>query len=189
MDWNLFWGLYMLAFAAAGWIAFGITYIGSRRQARRCTAHAAGQVVGVSALTCAGLHLPLVAYQAEGRTYKVAGPRFTSGMRTEVSTPWTGGTAIESNLTSRQDLPDRLKVRIHRNSVVSVIKSQDSPLYQLYPLGSPADVWYDPARPRRAFVQRPAPASRWLAALLATLAAIMTVMGLVLLLGPRVTMH
>lgn len=186
MNWNLFWSLYVFAFALACWICFYIWGIRKLKRGRRCSNHTIGIVRGTSAVQYAGVRIPVVEYKVNGRIYKVSGPKFRSSSFVSVTTPFASSTGqMETNLTTRENLPLHLKVRMKKNSFVSV---EQSPLFRLYPIGSEADVYYNPAKPKEAFVQRYEGASMWLMVLLGSLALILTVVGLMMLLGPEIVM-
>lgn len=143
-------------------------------------------MTGVSALSYGGMHLPLVEYTVNGRLYKVAGPKFRSYSKRIVSTPFKSiQTEYETNLMTRESLPLCLKVRIQRNSFISV---QHSPLFELYPVGSFADVFYNPKKPKEAFIQRNEGISLWLFILLLSAAILLTALGIYILVGPRLVM-
>lgn len=187
MNWNLFWGLWCLAFAVAIWVCAWAMCFSRLGMERRCTSHALGRVVRWSAVRYAGFHIPLVEYEAGGRTYKVAGPKFTSAIATAVSTPFEDPKVrYETNLTTREDLPTRLRVREHRNSLAS---AGVSPLAELYPIGSEADVYYNPLRPKEAFVQRFEGVSRFLLVLFAVFGVLTTALALFFFFGPEIVMH
>lgn len=186
MNWNLFWSIYILTFALASWICFYIFDIRKMKKDKRCSNYITGRVTGVSVAKYAGLHIPLVEYSVNGKLYKVAGPKFRSGSVVSVSTPFASPTAqIETNLTTKENLPLHLKVKMKKNSFVSV---EQSPLFQLYPIGSEVDVFYNPKKPKESFVQRNEGVSIWILALLGGLALILTVGGLFVLFGPEIVM-
>ena len=146
MNWNLFWEIYVFAFALACWSCFYLLVVRKRKKGERCTAHTMGQV----------------------------------------NTPWESSAAeIETNLTTRENLPLHLKVRIRKNSFVNI---QKSPLFQLYPVGSEADIFYNPEKPKEAFVQRYEGVSRWLGILLAGVAVLLTIIGLCMVFEPEIVM-
>ena len=78
-----------------------------------------------------------------------------------------------------------LVVRIRKNSFANI---QKSPLFQLYPVGSEADIFYNPEKPKEAFVQRYEGVSRWLGILLAGVAVLLTIIGLPIVFGPEIVM-
>ncbi len=59
--------------------------------------------------------------------------------------------ALETNITSKENLPDVLKVKVHRNSIASITHS---PLMDLYPVGTQVDIYYNPEKPKVSYVQR-----------------------------------
>ncbi len=186
MNWNLFWGLYCLVFAAACWLCAFFLCIRPAGKEKRCTAHAKGRITRYSAVSYGGIHLPVVEYKVDGIVYKITGPKFRSVLKTVKRTPLDSpGARMETNLTTRGALPDRLVVKIFANSLVN---AGLSPLLQLYPIGSAADVYYNPSRPRDAFVERFEGVSRWVKVLLLFLAVVITAAGAAILFGPEIIM-
>ena len=61
---------------------------------QRCTCRTNGTVTGYSAVCCGGensaVHLPVVRYTAEGREYRVTGPRYRGYVSRTVRTPLAG---------------------------------------------------------------------------------------------------
>ena len=119
--------------------------------------------------------------------YKVSGPKFTSVVVTSVATPFEDPTVkYETNLTTREALPTKLRVRVHRNSLASV---GTSPLAELYPMGSTVDVYYNPAKPKEAFVQRFEGMNRFLLVFFTAFGVLVTALALGFLFGPEIVMH
>lgn len=115
-----------------------------------CTAHATGKVIRYS--NNGKISLPLVQYQVDGKTYKVVGPKFRGYVNVSVPSFKQGiESEVTSNITTRENLPDVIKIHRKSGVIASVYKS---PLVQLYPVGSDAPVYYDPDNPKIAFVQR-----------------------------------
>lgn len=186
MNWNIFWGIYILAFALACWVCFYIFGIRKWKKAERCSEYIVGRVVGVSPVCYAGIHIPLIEYMVKGKIYKVSGPKFRSGSAVQISTPFDSPTAqMETNLTTRENLPLHLKVKMRKNSSVNM---QESPLFRLYPIGTPADVFYNPKKPKESFVQRYEGASKLLGILVFALALVLTGVGIFVLFGPPIIM-
>lgn len=186
MNWNLFWSIYILVFALVCWICFYIFGVRKLKKGERCSSHTLGIVTGVSAVSYGGLHIPLVEYRVNGKTYQVSGPKFRGGSMVSVTTPFASPIVqIETNLTTRENLPLYLKVKKRKNSFVN---AEQSPLFQLYPMGSEADVFYNPTRPKESFVQRYEGVSGWLVFLLGSLAVLLTAGGLFVLFGPEIVM-
>ncbi|MDO4445743.1 MAG: DUF3592 domain-containing protein [Bacillota bacterium] len=59
---------------------------------------------------------------------------------------------------------------------------------QLYPVGSEADIYYNPEKPKEAFVQRYEGVPRWLGILLAGMAVLLMIIGLCIIFGPEIVM-
>ncbi len=187
MNWNLFWSLYIFAFSVPIWIIFYFLGIRKLNKGKRCTEHTVGIVKGLSAIRCGDVPLPLIQYEVDGKTYKVTGPMFKSASYISVSTPFQPIEAmIESNLTTREDLPLSLVIKSHTNSFA---RAETTPLFKLYPIGSEADVYYNPKKPKESYVQRYIPASIGVAVLLGVIAISMTAFGVLLLLGPEIVMQ
>ncbi|MBQ8687212.1 MAG: DUF3592 domain-containing protein [Ruminococcus sp.] len=176
--WGIFWGCYILAFAIAMLIVAYALGWRSMCKERLCTAHTTGTVVRYSNVRYNGVRLPVVQYTADGQTYHTVGPRFKAGVVVYTTTPWAGGEAAQtSNLTTREDLPDVL-VRKQRRSSFGNSRAELSKtsLHELYPVGSQANVCYDPDKPKRAYVERyvapPAIFSFWIPFIGGILAAV-----------------
>lgn len=185
-SWNLFWSLWCLAFAIPCWICAYVFGLRKHGKGARCSYHTVGRVTKYSAVKYSGVHLPIVEYTVEGKTYKVVGPKFLVTVK-KVSMPSGNRTAkVETNLTTRDKLPKNLKVKINRNSWNG---GYLSPLNELYPVGSTADVYYNPKKPKEAFVQRHEGICAWLVALIAFLAAALTAGALLILFGPEIVMQ
>ena len=110
-----------------------------------------GTVIGASPLNYAGHHTARVRYAVDGQEYTVDGPLFRYGNTNSLA---------ESNLTDRNHLPNHLVAKnIVFPSIEHETQSNDylynySAISKLYPIGSTADVWYDPANPSNAYVER-----------------------------------
>lgn len=124
-------------------------YIG---QEERCSKKTIGIVKRPSTLRYGDTPIPLVIYEVDGRDYKIAGPRFKLGISKKISTPFGNPiTEVESNLTTKDDLPDDLKVTTRGNTNIKITSST---LMTLFPVGSEVDVYYNPRKPKDAYVQR-----------------------------------
>ena len=187
MNWNLFWGLFILFFSIICWLCAYIFGFRKLTKEERCTMSTVGKVIRYSAIQYGGIHIPLVEYSVNGKKYKVAGPKFLSGSVTTVSTPFENINAqFETNLTTRDHLPKKLQVRVRKNSGISI---NTSPLNELYPVDSSVDVHYNPKQPKDAFVQRFEGVSMWLMVMLVCFAALFTVVGIVIMFGPKIVME
>ena len=186
MNWNLFWGLFVGAFAIVCWV---VSYFTGRKGSKkdRCISHTKGKVIRYSSINYGGVHLPLVSYNVNGKEYRITGPKFKGSRVSMITTP-TGNveTEYETNLTTREELPDVLIVRMRRNSFVSM---QYSPLHALYPVGSDVDVYYNPEKPKEAFVQRYEGDNAALFIISTCSAIILSLAAIFLLFGPEIVMQ
>lgn len=152
MNWNLFWGLYVMAFAFACLIVAYALGWRSRAKGKRCSVRTRGTIVRYSSVRYNGFSLPVVKYMVDGNEYTVVGPHFKAGVIKNFSAPWNNPmTEQESNIQGSEPLPDVLKVSRKSNSFVSMTHS---PLMERYPVGGTVDVYYDPRKPKRAYVER-----------------------------------
>lgn len=118
----------------------------------RCTKKTKGKVIKYSAVKYNEINIPLVEYEVNGVRYRVIGPKFKGAITKYVSTPLGNvESKVESNITTRDNLPDIIKISVVKNSIVSVTTN---PLKELYPIDSDVDVYYDPEKPSVAYVQR-----------------------------------
>lgn len=187
MNWNLFWALFTLPFALACWICAYFFGFRALKKKERCSMHTLGTITRYSAVTYAGIHLPVAEYLVNGKLYKIAGPKFTSVTVRSVSTPFANPiTQFETNLTTRENLPRSLKIKVHKNSFIRI---QESPLNRLYPLNSTVDVYYNPRKPKEAFIQRDAGVCTWLIVMLVISAVLCTAGFFIFLFGPEIVMH
>ena len=186
MNWNMFWSLFIGAFALVCWVVF--YYFGQRKRNKRerCVSHTVGTVIRYSSINYGGINLPLVSYQVNGKDYRIIGPKFRSSWVRTISVP-TGNveTMIETNLTTREELPDVLKATSKQNSFISVYRS---PLESLYPVGSNVDVYYNPGKPKEAFVQRYEGHSKVLYIITLCNAIILSIAAIYILIGPEIVM-
>ena len=187
MNWNLVWVAYTLVFAIACAICDWFLFLRKIGREERCTHHTIGEVIGFSAINYAGIHIPKVKYTVNGKTYKIAGPKFRSGSMSAKYTPnGPVPTEVKTNITTRENLPLNLQIKIRGNSFTS---SWQSPLSVLYPVGSAVDVYYNPNKPKDAYVQRFEGVSSWLAWLLGIAAIAILALSLYLFFGPPLVMH
>lgn len=118
-----------------------------------CIAYTEGTVIGGAPIIYAGHRTARVRYEVGGRTYEVNGPLFAYG---------SSGAFMKSNLTTRDNLPKAIKGPIppgysssHQEiSGVTDVSYEQSLIATLYPIGSPATVWYNPSDPSMAYVER-----------------------------------
>lgn len=186
MNWNLFWGIYVGGFAIALWIVFYFLGLKKINKGNRCTSHTIGKIIRYSNVSYGGFHIPLVEYYVNGMQYKVVGPRFRHSSVITVSNPFNNvNSHFECNLTTRDKLPEVLKVKIWKNSFASIT---NSPLKNLYPIDSEVDVYYNPRKPKEAFVQRYEGYSKLLISVYLVLALLCTLLMFYFLFGPELVM-
>lgn len=136
------------AFLAA--ICFIVAYaagIGSIKKGKACTGKTTGTVIGASHVYSNDIPLPKVEYVVGDDVYCIAGPKFAAST---VRTYGIGGKS-KTNLTVDGDLPATVHMAGDMRETVNVMA-------QRYPAGKEVDVYYDPKKPKRAYVERYAPA-------------------------------
>lgn len=172
---------------------------------RQCTAHVQGQVIDYR--HDKDLPLPVVQYVVNGVPHNVVGPEFKVSVynpsdnnenRLNVSELLSRHrTGLEG--ATRETLPRKVTVYkkpVGATDVVNVLGSignpealqqnvaqvatRDNPLLALYPIGSLADVYYDPSNPDLAYVQRPLGVTT-IDYVLTAVGAIMAIIGIVML--------
>lgn len=183
MNWNILAAFLSAILAVIMWIM--VYLFGSRKKKlpEKCSAHTEGRVIQYSSVSYGGIHIPLVEYTAGGNKYKIAGPKFSSAVVTKFSTPFSSRAAqIETNITSREELPKKLRVKIRVNSLAG---GYISPLRQIYPLDSTVDVYYNPQNPKEAFVQRFEGVNKPMVGLFAVFAVLLTISCVASLLVPN----
>lgn len=149
MNWNIFWGLYTLAFAVAALLVWYFLYYRKKHYTELCSVK-------------------------------------TTGTKSFSSPFHRAKTDITSNLTTREDLPSVLKLNLRQNSLAGLT---ESPLLELYPIGSEVDVFYNPRKPKMAYVQRFTRPQKVLYTIVLLLGLIFLAAALFFLFGPAITMH
>lgn len=179
---HVFWCVWCFVWGAAVWLCAYLFIFRKKGKGRRCSVHTTGTVIRYSTIQYGGESLPVAEYTAGGRRYEVTGPKFRGYIRTTAFTP-AGSVAADtdSNLTTREELPLTLKVKTRRNSFGSVYVS---PLARLYPVGSSVDIYYNPDRPKEAFVQRFEGVYMWLGVLFGFIGTAVAGLGIFLLFSP-----
>lgn len=154
MNWNLFWGFYMLAFAVACLLVTYLVGYRSMTMIKRCNKKTTGTVIGHSAFRYNYVSLPVVEYEVDGKIYKVVGPKFKAGIKKTKITPFNKVVSeTKYNIKSKEDLPDVAVLNVESNPFASVVINK-SPMVDLYPVDSKVDVYYSSKRPKTAYVQR-----------------------------------
>ena len=152
MNWNLFWGIYLLVFAIALILLWYFCFYKKSKYNDKCSAKTIGIVTRYSFVKYSGISLPVVKFIVDGVTYNVVGPKFKGSIITNYSSPFKNvKSEYNSNINSKFDLTDVLKIHVKTNSFVSYTKN---PLLDLYPIGGQATVYYNPKNPKMAYVER-----------------------------------
>lgn len=155
----LLFGLMSLGFAAFTYFMFDFFIFSNYRNAKRCTERTEGVIIRYSYALYNGISLPVVEYTVDGNQYKVVGPKFLSAISNTISTP-LGSIVSDVKMDNFEDgeIPQVLRYKIYRNSFISLTKS---PLMERFPIGGKAAVYYDPNKPKRAYVERPLKPGRY----------------------------
>ncbi|SFU34700.1 DUF3592 domain-containing protein [Butyrivibrio sp. INlla21] len=145
-------GISLFAFGIVFVLLWLILCLPSNNRSVKCTEHTEGTVIRFYSGDSIDIALPVVEYYVAGKRYKVVGPKFKGIKFKEIPDPFDKhAVSEESNLTTREDLPDVLKVTYYDHKLMN--KHKD-PIFELYPIGSLAPVYYNPDKPKMAYVQR-----------------------------------
>lgn len=124
---------------------------------KRCTAKTTG-VVRTYTFAAHGpedsaVHLPVLRYTVEGKSYKVVGPVPAHYASKSSASPFAHGQAHQE-----QTPHGGLYTARTENAFVRVRKN---PMAEQYPIGAELPVFYDPLRPKHAYVLR-CPKRKWM---------------------------
>ena len=123
-----------------------------RNKEKRCLEKTTGVVVRYSNMRYNGIRLPVVQYSANNREYTVVGPKFRWIIIKKINNPLNNSKSeIISNLTTKESLPEVLKISLYNSQIINFKKL---PLYELYPINSEVDVYYNPSKPKESYVDR-----------------------------------
>lgn len=152
-------------------------YLRTRQDdAKFCTEHVEGTVVGGGHINYGNNFVPRCSYAVDGVTYEVDGPLFESG---------TTLPGMPCNCTSRANLPTKFKGPQIAEPPLNMQSNdswyQESALYPLYPVGSPVDIYYEPGNPKHAYVQRPVRKYRVVIMILTAWAILLVALDLLLI--------
>lgn len=152
MKLNIFWCIYILAFSLAMFITWYFIYFKKRNKEKRCLEKTTGVVVRYSNMRYNGIRLPVVQYSANNREYTVVGPKFRWIIIKKINNPLNNSKSeIISNLTTKESLPEVLKISLYNSQIINFKKL---PLYELYPINSEVDVYYNPSKPKESYIDR-----------------------------------
>lgn len=185
MNFNIFWGLYILCFGLIIIFVWYFLYFKKRNRITNCSEKIIGKITRYSLIKYNDISLPVVEYYVDNNKYEVVGPKFTAVVKKYFKSPTNNiKSNISSNLNTREDLPKVLKLNVKENSFVNV---RFSPLLDLYPIGSEVDVYYNPKKPKESYVQRFIKPSK-IYYLLLILGIILIIVSICIFFGPKITM-
>ena len=154
-------------------VVLGIIYLATCRKkvtaGKRCSSKTVGTVVGYDSKHRVGdgYWPAILAYTVNGAEHRVTGPFFKAYMTKSVTSP------LADNDIQVSTENDVLRVSYSLNSVASV---HLNPYKRLYPIGTELDVYYNPADPDDAYVERVVGVGQY--RLMGILAAVFLVLGI-----------
>ena len=152
MNWNVFWAVYLLVFAVGSFIVAYTAGWKSIFKKKRCTQMTTGKVIRNAFVGQGNIDLPLVEYYVADKRYKKRGPTFKAYVIVSKSGPFHNPVAeASSNVRPEGELPDVLKVKTIGNSMVSIGPNL---FRERYKVGTEVPVYYNPDKPRDAYVER-----------------------------------
>ena len=186
MNGNLLGILLVFPFWIVVWIIIYLCIFKKINKEKRCSNCTEGRVIGWSHVKHGGLFLPKVEYCVKDKIYHIVGPRFQHIKTISISTPFSDtNTKYETNIISRNNLPQSTYMKIYKNSLASV---SESPLAKLYPIGSQVNVYYNHKHPKDAYVDRFEGVSLFLSVLMICLVIVMTGLLLFFIFGPELVL-
>jgi len=185
MNWNLFWGIYVLAFSVAAILIWYFLAYKKRDMKKKCISTTNGKVVGYSKVTYNHIKLPVVEYTVDGKNYNVIGPKFKGVVIKSFAMPfYKGNDDIDSNITTIEQLPEVLQINLKDNALNNI----ENPLIKLYPVGSEVTIFYNPSNPKMSYVQRYIDIG-WAYNLILFLGIVFLILGICIILGPQIIMQ
>lgn len=118
-------------------------------QEKRCTEKTKGVVkrytLGTRGGEHSGIHLPIVYYDVDGKEYKVVGPEYKGYVIITKKNP-------ES--VYQEAYKEENQILTINRSTNSFVEMRGHLMEHIYPVGVEMDVFYDPKKPKRAYVLR-----------------------------------
>ncbi len=146
-----------------------------RKLETRCTECVTGTVVGMSHISSNGIRLPKVEYTVNGVKYTTAGPKFSGSVNFYIEAFGKRQGTASSNLSTEGELPQVVKTTKDQSAAQQIMRER-------YPAGKQVDVFYDPEKPKRCYVERYAvPPKVWSIYMPTGLGIIFTLVALILL--------
>ena len=120
MNWNLFWGLYILVFSIATITTWYFLYFKRKNKENRCNEKIIGKVTKYSNIRYNDIRLPVVEYSINNQKYKAVGPHFRGIIKTNIKLMTHKiGETYKSNLTTKENLPEVLKLHVGQNGIMN----------------------------------------------------------------------
>ena len=118
-------------------------------QEKRCTEKTKGVVkkytLGTRGGEHSGIHLPVVSYNVGGKEYKVVGPEYKSYVVITKSGPMNENSEVYK---------EENQVLTINRSANSFVEMRGHIMEHIYPVGTKIDVFYNPKKPKLAYVKR-----------------------------------
>ena len=118
-------------------------------QEKRCTEKTKGVVkrytLGTRGGEHSGVHLPVVSYNVDGKEYKVVGPEYKSYVVITKSGPMNENSEVYK---------EENQVLTINRSANSFVEMRGHIMEHIYPIGTQIDVFYNPKKPKLAYVKR-----------------------------------
>lgn len=160
MKLNIFFSIYLLTFSLAMFIVWYFTYLKKLNKEKKCLKKITGTIIRYSNMRYNGIRLPVVEYNVDNNKYTVIGPKFRWIIMKKFNNPTINQKCeITSNLTTRNSLPETLKISLYNRNIVNF---KTLPLYKMYPINSEVDVYYNPLKPKESYVERNIKPSKFL---------------------------
>ena len=141
--------IFLLIWAVALFLIAYLMFYKYLVQEKRCTAKTTGVVKGYTMLSYggenAGVHLPIVHYYVDNKEYKVVGPKYKSYVVKSNIGPLSDNSAIYQGNS---------QVLIINRSSNSFVNIRTNFMEEIFPVGTEVDVFYDPKKPKLAYVLR-----------------------------------
>ena len=121
-------------------------------QKKRCTQKTDGIVVGYSRRGYGGegsrIHLPVVEYTVMQKQYRVIGPEYRAYV--------TKTSRLKAEKGAEHEYTTEVRRQVFRESIrkSGFLDAVGNPMEKLFPQGSQLPVYYDPERPKLAYVLR-----------------------------------
>ncbi len=150
---NIFWIIFMLTGAVVMFMV-GLVFRRNTNLEKKCTTCVVGEIIRYSMVAYNGIHLPVVKYAVVGKEYTVVGPKTEYVVKSTVSTPFSENSEKTNfdDLDEDEKLPNNLHMKQSRNSMFGT--ENHTSFWNRYPIGKMVEVYYNPSKPKMAYVER-----------------------------------